>query len=177
MGFVRACGVRDLEVARGRLRGHSRFVRCAMVLWAMLLAGCGGSLMDEPIATSHSVRTAVSAPGAPAKVTSLSRRDVDRAVAAGLGYFLQRVSVEPEFAQGKFRGFRIVALTPREFWSGVDLAPGDVVTQVNGKSIEKDAEAYDVFQSLRGAPALRVAFARGGAPRELVLPIVGDATH
>jgi hypothetical protein len=40
------------------------------------------------------------------------------------------------------KAFRIVALRPHEFWHGVDLAPGDVVTSVNGMPIERETQAY-----------------------------------
>jgi hypothetical protein len=130
--------------------------------------------MDEP------VENAASAPDVPDPTTgrppappgALFRSDVAATVDLGLGYFLQRVSVEPEVVDGRFRGFRIVELRPMEYWQGVDLKPGDVVTQVNGMSIERDIDAYQAFQSLRTAPALRVTFVRDGAPRELVYSII-----
>src|SRR6185436_7787143 len=103
---------------------------------------------------------------------ALWREDVNFTVDEGLGYFLQRVSVEPEIVGGKFQGFRIVELRPADYWQGVDLRPGDVVTQVNGLPIERDIDAYEAFQSLRAATSLRVSLVRGGAKRELVYAIV-----
>jgi len=103
---------------------------------------------------------------------SLFRKDVSETVDEGLGYFLQRVSVDPSIIDGKFQGFRIVELRPAEFWRGVDLKPGDVVTQVNGMPIERDIDAYQAFESLLAAPELRVTFTRGGSSRQLVYAIV-----
>jgi hypothetical protein len=80
--------------------------------------------------------------------------------------------VEPEIIGGKFQGFRITELKPPDFWQGVDLKPGDVVTQVNGMTIERDIDAYEAFQSLRAANSLRVSLLRGGVKRELVYAIV-----
>ena len=133
--------------------------------------------MDEPLARPSPPRASASAesPGKTrAPVTSLSRQDVIRTVDAGLGYFLQRLSVEPMVVDAKFQGFRILALEPQEFWEGVDLKPGDVVMQVNGMPIERDIDAYNAFQSLRTAPALRVTLLRGGEQREIVYPITGE---
>jgi S1-C subfamily serine protease len=146
----------------------------SLILSAALAAGCGGSLMDEP------VENAASAPEVPDPTTgrvlpppgSLFRDDVAATVDQGLGYFLQRISVDAEVVDGKFRGFRIVELRPMEYWQGVDLRPGDVVTMVNGMSIERDIDAYQAFQSLRTAPALRVTFVRGGTTHELVYSII-----
>jgi S1-C subfamily serine protease len=130
--------------------------------------------MDEPVID------AASAPDVPDPTTgrvdpppgALFRQDVTATVEEGLGYFLQRVSVDAEVVDGKFQGFRIVDLRPIEWWQGVDLRPGDVVTKVNGMSIEHDIDAYQAFQALRTAPALRVSLVRGGAPRELVYAII-----
>jgi hypothetical protein len=129
--------------------------------------------MDEPVEAPAPAESAEAAPKKPlAPPGSLWREDVNFTVDEGLGYFLQRVSVEPELIAGKFQGFRIVDLRPAEFWRGVDLRPGDVVTRVNGMPIERDIDAYEAFQSLRAASALRVSILRGGERRELVYAIV-----
>jgi type II secretory pathway component PulC len=56
-------------------------------------------------------------------------------------------------------------------WRGVDLAPGDVVTQVNGRPVEHPEQALAAFQSLAVAKELRVTLDRNGAPREIAYPI------
>lgn len=139
------------------------------------VAGCATNLMEEPIEVPASPPSAPAAAERPRPPPgSLFRSDVDRTVEAGLGYFLQRVAVEPELEGERFKGFRIVGLRPPEFWEGVDLKTGDVVQGVNGMPIERDIDAYKAFESLRAASALRVTFTRGGAPRELVFSIVDD---
>jgi len=98
----------------------------------------------------------------------LWRHEVDATVEAGLGTFLQRVAVEPDFnLKGEFRGFRIVALGPRHYWEGVDIAPGDVITEVNGMPIERETEAFAAFESLRESETLRVRFLRNGQSKTL----------
>lgn len=132
--------------------------------------------MDEPVRSTpvaeEPVGVVAAAPKPVPPPGALFRQDVNETVEQGLGYFLQRVSVDPELVNGRFRGFRITDLRPVEWWQGVDLKPGDVVTQVNGMSIERDIDAYQAFQSLRAAPSLRVSFERAGAKRELVYSIV-----
>jgi type II secretory pathway component PulC len=132
--------------------------------------------MDEPITAPSSPPPPTVQVAPPTKQSappgSLWREDVNITVEEGLGYFLQRVSVEPEIVGGKFQGFRIVELRPAEFWRGVDLRPGDVVTRVNGMPIERDIDAYEAFQSLRAATSLRVSILRGGEKREIVYAIV-----
>jgi S1-C subfamily serine protease len=103
---------------------------------------------------------------------SLWRDEVHATVDAGLGWFLQRVDVEPSLEAGRFRGFRVVRLKPTDFWQGVDLRPGDVVVSVNGMPIERETQAYDAFVALKKADELRVRYLRGGRARELVYRIV-----
>ena len=151
-------------------------MRRRFLVLSVLLSGCGGSLVDEPLVMSPAPEAA---PAPEAKKPapppgSVFRKDVADTVDEGLGYFLQRVSVDPSIVDGKFQGFRIVELRPPEYWQGVDLRAGDVVTLVNGMPIERDIDAYQAFQTLRGAPEIRVTFLRGGSKRELVYAIVDD---
>ncbi len=98
----------------------------------------------------------------------LWRHEVDATLEEGLGTFLQRVAVEPDFnLKGEFRGFRIVALGPRQYWDGVDIRPGDVVTGVNGMPIERETEAYAAFESLRKSETLQITILRNGEGRTL----------
>lgn len=150
-------------------------MRSGSVLSAViLLAACGGSA-PEPAAPEVLVAEDEAREAPPAPLEELQRRDVEAAVEAGLGRFLQHVEVEPVMKDGKFAGFRILALRPPEMWLRVDLAPGDVVTEINGRPIGRDTEAFEVFRSLATAPELRVSYQRDGRPRELRLAIVGAA--
>jgi type II secretory pathway component PulC len=109
----------------------------------------------------------VAAPVPSRPTGQLARSEVVRFVDAGFWKFLQQVEVEPSLDDGRFRGWIIVALRPRDFWEGVDLAPGDIVTSVNDKPIERETEAFDAFQSLKTAPALHVSYVRRGAERRI----------
>jgi hypothetical protein len=152
--------------------------RCGWGLSALVLASCvtmacGPSYppSEYPPAPPPKVDAAGRAL-VPAPPGSLWRHDVNDAIDRGLGYFLQRVDVEPEFADDKFLGFRITQLHPLAWWQGVDLQPGDIVLSVNGMPIERATEAHAAFESLRTAKELRVAYQRNGQKRELKYAIV-----
>lgn len=102
----------------------------------------------------------------------LFRDEVDATVDQGLGYFLQRLELEPALDNGRFRGFRVAAMRPPEWWEGVDLKPGDVILNVNGMPIERDTQAYEAFIALKKSSELRVEYLRGGQSRALVYRIV-----
>lgn len=131
--------------------------------------GCGSS--PPPVARPAPPPAPKAEAPAPPKAT-LDRKDVVAAIDAGFGRFLGLVEVEPALEKGAFVGWSIVALRPPEFWQGVDLAPGDVVTAVNGQRIERDTEAFAVFQGLRVADGVNVSYRRGGEARALRYRIV-----
>jgi type II secretion system protein C len=153
---------------------------------ALVLCACGGS----PVATSRAPALAAqpaasqpaaagARPGATAPAgtdRTLKRSAIHGAVSQGLGVFLQRIELDdqPVRVDGRFHGFRIAALRDANFWSGVDLKPGDVVTSVNGFPIERPEQAQTVFDSLEVASELRVTYERDGKPREIVYPIIDD---
>lgn len=142
---------------------------------AFIAAACGGSAAEPafpPMPSPSAEKAAAPAPH-PGK---LARGDVVRVVDAGLGRFLGQVDVEPSVERGAFRGFRIVELRPAEFWQGVDLRPGDVVTRVNDMPIERETQAWEAFMSLKKARHLKVSYLRGGIERELSFEIVDGDT-
>lgn len=148
-----------------------------LVLSSLLVVGCGGGAQREAVAPAVKHDAPLSTAPAPIAKGSLRRSAVQATVARGLGAFLARVELtdQPALKAGKFHGFRIAKLGgDGAFWAGVDVRPGDVITHVNGKSIERPEQALEVFRSLAEASELRVDYERDGAPRTLRMPIVDD---
>jgi len=120
------------------------------------------------------------APAAPplgaTRAGRLSRRDVVATLSRGLGDFLTRVELQPSLSGGKFRGWRIVKFREGDpLWVGTELAPGDIVTAINGRPIERPEQALTAFQSLAVAHELRVTYERDGAKKETAYPIDDEA--
>jgi hypothetical protein len=139
----------------------------------LLLTSCAGTSPEH--AARGPTAATPSATGAPAPRPPpgcLWHDELLATVQAGLGSFLRRVEVEPHLVDGKFAGFSIVALRPAAYWKGVDLKPGDIVTNINGMPIERPAEAFAAFTALRSAAELRVSLIRDGTSRQLVYRIV-----
>lgn len=94
----------------------------------------------------------------------------------GLGRFLQNVQTEPSFHKGAFVGFRIVSLFPGEpAFASLDLRPGDTVTRINGKPIERPEQAIAVWEELRTASDLVVDYRRDGEAHALRFAIVDES--
>jgi type II secretory pathway component PulC len=104
---------------------------------------------------------------------SISREDLLSVLDRGLGRFLQNVETEAAFHKGAFVGFRIVSLFPGEpSFASLDLRPGDTVTAVNAKPIERPEQAAAVWEDLRTASRLVVDYRREGESHALRFAIV-----
>ena len=138
-----------------------------------LLVGCGADPLPPAAPPKIVAKAPAAQPTAPRPPKgALYREDVNALIDQGFPQFLQRIEVEPRLVEGQFRGWTIVNLNPSDFWSNVDLRPGDIVTRVNDLPIERETEAYDAFESLKAAGVLRVAFQRDGQPHLLEYKII-----
>jgi hypothetical protein len=107
---------------------------------------------------------------------AISRDELLPVLDDGLGRFLQNVETEPAFHKGSFVGFRIVSLFPGEpAFASLDLRPGDTVTRINGKPIERPEQAAAVWEDLRTASNLVVDYRREGEVHALRFAIVDQS--
>jgi type II secretory pathway component PulC len=158
-----------------------------ITLLALLLAGCATTgkpdpekpLLDERTETREAAADAPVAPPVaapkPAELASaklppgvIARTDLNQFLDAAPGSFLQHVESEPRFRAGRFQGWKVTAFFPGDArFAGVDLRAGDVVTRVNGSSIERPEQLMQVWEALRTSKELVVDVERAGAPRTL----------
>jgi S1-C subfamily serine protease len=97
-----------------------------------------------------------------ARTGVIARGELVPVLEGGLGRYLQNVETEPVFHQGAFVGFRIVSFFPGDLdYASLDLRPGDIVTHVNGRSIERPEQAVAVWEALHTASDLVVLYRRG----------------
>ncbi len=151
-------------------------MRASTTLALAFALGCGGASAD-PASTTPPPATAESEPvpayEPPVTSGSILRAELMPVLDAGLGRFLQGVVTEPRLEDGEFVGFEIVSLYPDDpRFARLDLQPGDVVTRVNGQSIERPEHAIAVWSGLRVASQLLVEYLHEGEARELRFEIV-----
>jgi type II secretion system protein C len=151
-----------------------RHLALTAVFLGLTLCACGSSSAALGPSAPAAATTSVAPSPPPLGAHAVARSAVRAAIADGLGMFLQRVDIDdqPVMTGGKFHGFRIAGLRDPDFWAGVDLKAGDVVTAVNGMPIERPEQAQTALESLEAAKELRVAYDRDGQPHELVYAIV-----
>ena len=117
---------------------------------------------DNPSSKKKQPSSDASTPGA------IPRAELAKVLDASPGYFLQHVVTEPQMANGRFVGWRLVSFFPGDSrFAGVDLQAGDVVTRINGKPIEEPDQFMNVWTELRSSKELVVDVERDGAPRTL----------
>lgn len=156
-------------LSQSLLGSWKRFVSILLALSAV--SGCGGSSTSAPKSPQSKPKLAAAESPKARPRSFLFRDEVAQVVDIGIGRFLQRIRVEASLVGGKFQGWRIVALMPPDWWQGIDLEPGDIVTQVNGMPLERPDQAFAAFKGAKTASELRVNYIRGGEQRVLAYPI------
>jgi type II secretory pathway component PulC len=144
-------------------------------LLSLALFACGGAKQETPKTSAHETKVATPAAPEPApSAAALTRTQLKSTVADGLGVFLQNVDLDdhPVFSDGKFHGFRVLALRDGLAKSG--LLAGDVVVSVNKMPIERPEQALAVFRGLETASEVRVDYERNGEPKTLTVPVLDD---
>ena len=81
--------------------------------------------------------------------------------AEGPGRLLQRVPVRPFRSQGQFMGFQIVDLFPGENIHTTHILPGDIVTRINGRRVDRPEQFMRLFQDLHQWESIEIELLRG----------------
>ena len=142
--------------------------RSPLFLVISLVSACGSSAASPAIAPRSEPTPAPSVTEPPPTQGRIDRGVLLGVLDAGLGRFLQGVATEAVLDEGEFHGFRILSLYPDDQrFRDLDLGPGDLITSINGQSIERPEEALAVWESLRVVSALMITYERDGVEREL----------
>jgi hypothetical protein len=132
-------------------------------------------LDDAPPADGQKPESSLDASYPRVSTGVISRDELVPVLDGGLGRFLQNVQTDPVFHKGAFVGFRIVSLFPGEpAFASLDLRPGDTVTRINGRRIERPEQAAAVWEDLRTASNLVVDYRRDSERHALRFTIVDE---
>jgi len=133
------------------------------------------AMLDRASQTQQSSPTRKPSPAASAPVREepmttpggIARLQLKSYVRQGPHRFIQQVRVRPTFRGGRFFGWRI-----QSYGGPGPVKTGDVVTRVNGKSLERPEQFMKVWENLVAEPELVVELVRSGQPVTLRYPIV-----
>jgi hypothetical protein len=104
-------------------------------------------------------------PTPPVTRASIPRPVLREWLARGPQYLLSQVVPTPLMDQGKFRGYRLNLWFPEhpEVVQGA-VRLGDVVTRINGRSIERPDQYLYIWKTLESAAAIDLDLVRDGRP-------------
>ena len=94
---------------------------------------------------------------------SIPRVDLVAMLEKGIPRFLQNIKVEPWLLDGRFVGWQVVSLFPDDpRFNRSSVRPGDVVIDVNGRSIQRPESLKVLWDGLASARNLRFTVFREG---------------
>lgn len=76
---------------------------------------------------------------------------------------------QPVFRDGQQQGYRVYPGRQRQQFSQLGLRPGDLITQINGMSLDDPARGMEIFRSLGEATQVSVTVERNGQTEILTL--------
>jgi general secretion pathway protein C len=95
--------------------------------------------------------------------------NVQELVAKNAAGFLDVVRPQPFMPNGQLKGYRIYPGPNRQQFAALGLRAGDLVTEINGVTLNNPAQGMEVFRSLGDAPQVTVTVERDGQPQALSL--------
>jgi S1-C subfamily serine protease len=111
---------------------------------------------------------AVAPPGKGLRSGTIARAHLVAVLDAGPGTFLRQLEVAPHMAGDRFVGWQLVQLLDRTGpLHDVDLAPGDVLLAINGKTVARPEQLQLLWDSLRTANDVTAQLWRGDRQLEL----------
>ncbi|MGD8976624.1 MAG: type II secretion system protein GspC [Gammaproteobacteria bacterium] len=76
---------------------------------------------------------------------------------------------QPVFRDGQQQGYRVYPGRDRQRFAALGLRPGDLITQINGMSLDDPARGMEIFRSLGDATQVSVTLERSGQSQVLNL--------
>ncbi len=76
---------------------------------------------------------------------------------------------QPVFANGKQTGYRVYPGRNRAAFGKLGLKPGDLVTAINGTSLDDPEHGQEIFRTLGSSPEAHITVTRNGQQQDLTL--------
>ncbi len=99
------------------------------------------------------------------KIT-LNRANIESAL-ENVGDLMNQATIRPHIEDGRPAGIAITGIRPNAIFRKMRLRNGDVITGVNGRSIESVEDAISVFEDLTSASDIKVDIKRRGRNQTL----------
>jgi general secretion pathway protein C len=83
----------------------------------------------------------------------------------------EHVRFVPVRSREGLKGYRVLPQKNRELYNKLGIRPSDLVTAVNGISLQNDQEAMKLMQTLQDTSSLQVDIVRNGQPQSLTFDL------
>jgi len=94
---------------------------------------------------------------------------VQEVITKNVAAFTDVVRLQPFAPKGKLKGYRIYPGPKRRYFTSLGLKPGDLVTEINGTTLDNPAKGAQVFQSLGNSTQVTLTVERNGSPQTITL--------
>lgn len=115
---------------------------------------------DAPSVQKTSFRGSKSDRATSRNVT-LKRSQIESAV-QNINTLMQQVRVRPHFTNGKPDGLSLTQIKPNSIFHSMGIRSGDVITSVDGNTIESVDDALKLYQSLQSSSNVKLELKRRG---------------
>lgn len=92
-------------------------------------------------------------------------------LAANAANFAEIIRPQPFMPNGQLKGYRVFPGRNRQQFIALGLRPGDLVTAVNGVTLDNPAQGMEIFRSLGESSQINVTVERAGKEQQLSLDI------
>jgi general secretion pathway protein C len=112
----------------------------------------------------------------PTLAPAAAMANVQEVVSRNAAGFLDIIRPQPFMPDGQLKGYRIFPGPNRDQFTALGLRPGDLVTEINGVTLNNPAQGMEVFRSLGETAEVSVTVERDGQPTVLSLNLAQVST-
>ncbi len=111
----------------------------------------------------------VSATRTPNNRRTGSRPTVQELVTKNAAAFTDVVRLQPFSSRGKLKGYKVFPGPKRQYFGSLGLRPGDLVTEINGTTLDNPAKGAQVFQNLGNSSQVTLTIERNGVAQVITI--------
>jgi general secretion pathway protein C len=97
--------------------------------------------------------------------------NIRRIAASNPSALSQMLRIQPVFSNGAQKGYRVYPGRDRAQFARLGLQPGDLITSINGMSLNDAGASNDILGLLSSSTSVVVGIERNGGPMQLNLDI------
>jgi general secretion pathway protein C len=105
----------------------------------------------------------------PEPIARRNAQSMQEVVAQNANSITEIIRPQPFMPNGELKGYRIYPGRNRDQFVALGLKPGDLVTEINGMTLNNPAQAMEMFRALADTTQVTVTLERDGQPQTVTL--------